>query len=60
MTLALIGNKKGLVIFDDTQLEDVKKAMNDFEKAIGSRITNKEYIDCCYMIYTMKEIDETT
>jgi hypothetical protein len=41
-------------------LEDVQKAMNDFEQALESRITNKEYIDCCYMIYTMKEIDETT
>jgi cephalosporin hydroxylase len=60
LTQALIGNKKGLVIFDDTRLEDVQKAMNDFEQALGSRIINKEYIDCCYMIYTMKEIDETT
>lgn len=60
LTLDLIGNKKGLVIFDDTRLEDVQKAMNDFEQVLGSRITNKEYIDCCYMLYTIKEIHETT
>ena len=54
LTLTLIGNKKGLVIFDDVSLSDVSKAHNEFEILLGSRIIKKEYIFCCYMIYTIE------
>ena len=44
LALSLIGNKSGLIVFDDTHISDVSIACSEFEIIIGSRIISKKSI----------------
>lgn len=44
LALRLIGNNKGIIIFDDMNIEDVKKAQNEFAELTKDIITGKKYI----------------
>ncbi len=45
LALSLIGNKSGIVVFDDPGIPDVFSVINEFEIMLGSRLIAK---DCCW------------
>lgn len=62
LALNLIGNKKGLIIFDDTNIKDVSEAISEFEDKIKSRIIDKIFINYGngILIYIIDKNYETT
>jgi hypothetical protein len=56
LSLALIGKKQGLIVFDDDSLEPVRKAMNEFEEVAKDRIMLKMDLGRTSTAYNLKAI----
>jgi len=53
LALSLIGNKPGIVVFDDTSLDGVVRAMAEFENSIQSRLAEKIDLGRTSMAYKL-------
>lgn len=56
LALDLIGNKKGVVCFDDLHVEDVSKACEEFKSICGDRIIEKIDLTESNSVFILSEI----
>jgi hypothetical protein len=56
LALKLIGNDAGVVAFDDTNINDIKDAMHEFEELVKDRIESSTYINPNGQVYVLKSI----